>query len=69
MAANNYFQEYLVFRTRDLDADRVPRRCVVCEVNPSSLRIRKAYGFWLCAQGERLLLHVLRFQHACEARQ
>jgi hypothetical protein len=41
MAANNYFQEYLVFRTRDLDADRVPRRCVVCEVNPSLFAYEK----------------------------
>src|SRR6185369_5808767 len=41
MAANNHFQEYLVFRTRDLDADRVPRRCVVCEVNPSLFAYEK----------------------------
>ena len=41
MAANIYFQEYVVFTTRKLDAGQGPRRCVVCEVNPSFFEYQK----------------------------
>ena len=41
MAANSYFQERVVFGTRKLNADEVPGRCVVCEVNPSLFAYQK----------------------------
>lgn len=45
MAANNYFQECVVFGTRNLDADQVPGRCVVCGLNPSFFAYQKQVDF------------------------
>ena len=67
MAANIYFQEYVVFTTRKLDAGQVPRRCVVCEVNPSffeyqkhldSHPVRKESGYYCTACALNMLLEL-----------
>jgi hypothetical protein len=67
MAANNYFQERVVFGTRDLDDDQVPCRCMVCEVNPSffeyqkqvdSHPVRKESGYCCTACAFNMLLEL-----------
>ena len=68
MAANNYFQERVVFGSRKLNADEVPGRCVVCEVNPSlfayekqldSHPVRKESGYCCTACALNMRFHQL----------